>query len=125
MRTLVIVLVLVVGFIAGQVVPTVPALADWTVGENQNFFLDAAKTADGLKNIYLQGKFLSDLADSENIGVDPNYVDVPPWTKAEMTDLKVVFADLETLLTTTGVTAAPAGGIPRLDKLNAVILGLQ
>lgn len=113
------ILALVIGYGAGNIVPA--AYADWTVGENQRFFERVARAAEGIHNAYQTGKFLRTLADDEVIGTDPLFVDVDPWTKAEVVAMKSVLEDLETFVEGGAVLPDENRGA----AINSMLLGLQ
>ena len=93
----------------------------WTPGENQKFFEHVARIAEALNNAKTWGKKLADIAVDENIAVDPNFIDVEPWTKDEVLAMKAVLDDF--LIFMEGGATLPDEN--RAAAVNAMILGLS
>jgi len=118
-RIAVLILVLVIGFLAGQAAPVV--LADWTPGENQRLFEHIARIAEAMHNANVWGQKLSDIAVDEGIAGDPNFIDVAPWVKQEVLDMKSVIDDFDIFLH--GGATLPDEN--RAAAINSMLLGLQ
>lgn len=114
------VLILAIGFLAGQAAPVV-VMADWTPGENQRLFEHVARIAEAMHNARMWGKKLSDIAVDEGVATDVNFIDVAPWVKQEVLDMKAVLDDFEVFMT--GSDTLPAEN--RAAAIHAMLLGLN
>ncbi len=119
MKILIIIVALMIGFGAGLAAPVV--LADWEPGENQRLFEHVARAAEMIYNADIWGQKLSAIATAENIGGDPNFIDVPPWTKAEVLSMKAFLDDLHIFI----YGGAALADEDRSPAMLQMLLGLQ